>query len=157
MALFPKIQNPCPYKANLAAVMDGDSCRMCKRQVHDLTAMTDGERIAFLASCSGEVCVSYRLRPALAAAALALAVTTVPMAAAAQDVSGAAQDIDSVDYAEFGEVGGLMDLANIEFVEDEADAAMADLPVIYEDEAVVQAQAGDQAQPADAEPVRSGG
>ncbi len=150
MALFPKIQSPCPYKANLAAVMDGDSCRMCKRQVHDLTAMTDGERIAFLASCTGEVCVSYRLRPALAAAALALAVATVPMAAAAQD-------IDSIDYADVGEVGGLMDLANIEFVEDEADAAMADLPVIYEDEAVVQAEAGDQAQPADAEPVRSGG
>lgn len=155
MAIFPKIQSPCPYTANLAAVMDGDQCRMCKRQVHDLTAMTDAERMAFLASCSGEVCVSYRFRPAIAAAAVALAVTALPMAAAAQDVTGAAPDVDSIDYADSGEVGGLMDLANIEFVEDPADASMADLPVVYEDAAVVQAEADDQGQTT--APATSGG
>jgi hypothetical protein len=31
MASFPKIQNPCPYQDNLAAIMDGDMCRMCRR------------------------------------------------------------------------------------------------------------------------------
>ena len=31
MARFPKIDRPCPYKANLAAVMDGDFCTMCRR------------------------------------------------------------------------------------------------------------------------------
>ena len=33
MAIFPKIQSPCPYKGNLSDIMDGDLCRLCKRQV----------------------------------------------------------------------------------------------------------------------------
>ena len=70
MALFPKIQSPCPYKTNLSAVMDGDFCRMCKREVTDLTALSDDERIAFFTSCGDEkVCVSYRV-PMFAAAAV---------------------------------------------------------------------------------------
>ncbi len=38
MAVYPKIQSPCHYKGNSSSIMDGDTCRMCKRQVFDLAA-----------------------------------------------------------------------------------------------------------------------
>ena len=50
VGLFPKIQSPCPYKGNLADVMDGDVCRLCKREVTDLTALGDDERVAFFSA-----------------------------------------------------------------------------------------------------------
>lgn len=123
MARFPKIQSPCPYKSNLAAVMDGDMCRMCNRQVFDLSAMDDGDRVAFLSGCTEEVCVSYRLplRPAIAAAALAAAAAIAPMSAAAQD------------YEMEITVGGIRDVKNIDYVEDAADAAIPELPVVYDE------------------------
>ncbi|HEX8364342.1 MAG TPA: hypothetical protein VF702_06665 [Allosphingosinicella sp.] len=87
MPLFPKISSPCPYRSDLAAIMDGDQCRMCNRQVFDLSAMSDGERLAFLAGCEDEVCVSYAIpiRQALHAAAVAAAIA-VPGVAAARPV-----------------------------------------------------------------------
>jgi predicted Fe-S protein YdhL (DUF1289 family) len=139
MAMFPKIQSPCPYKSDLAAVMDGDFCRMCKRNVVDLTAWSDEQRVSFLASCETEVCVSYRvpLKPALAAAAMAAAVMALP--AAAQDATPApgsqaeaqASGIDDTSYVDII-VGGIKDPKNTEFVEDAADATMPALPVVYE-------------------------
>jgi hypothetical protein len=106
--------------------------------------MTDGERIAFLRGCEEEVCVSYRLpiRPALAAAALAASAIALPTAAAAQDaapvVAEAAVEEAVDDYA-YQEaeifVGGIKDPSKAEFVEDPADSAMAELPVVYEEEA----------------------
>ena len=36
MAVFPKVQSPCPYKGQLSEIMDGDTCRLCNRQVFDL-------------------------------------------------------------------------------------------------------------------------
>ena len=125
MAIFPKIQSSCPYKSNLAAVMDGDMCRMCKRQVFDLTDMRDEERVAFMQACVGDVCVSYRLpiRPALAAVAFAASAVAMPMAAAAQD--------DSYDIV----VGGVRDLHNVKYVEIAADKAVPELPALYEDAA----------------------
>ena len=122
MPLFPRIQSPCPYKSNLAAIMDGDMCRMCNRRVFDLTAMDDGVRIAFFAGCKEEVCVSYRLplRPAVAAAALAASAAAMPTAAAAQEQS-------IVVFA-----GGIKDPANVRFVEQKADRAIPELPVVYE-------------------------
>ena len=73
MGLFPKIARPCPYVDRLDAVMDGDFCTMCKREVHDLTDMDEAARRAFLAACGGSVCVRYTvwMKPAMAAAALA--------------------------------------------------------------------------------------
>ncbi len=124
MALFPKIQNPCPYKGQLSAIMDGDTCRMCKREVFDLTAWSDDERVSFLKGCSGEVCVSYKLqvRPALAAAALAAMAIAAPTAAAAQNAT------DEMVVV----VGGIKDPANVTFVEDPADNAIPELPVAYD-------------------------
>jgi predicted Fe-S protein YdhL (DUF1289 family) len=139
MASFPKIQSPCPYQGNLAAIMDGDFCRMCRRQVFDITGWTDGERKAFLAGCREEVCVSYRIvRPALAAAALAAA--AIPTAAAAQDQAAPAAAPAAAD--EFGPVaqemlvivGGIKDPANAEFASAEELAAIPEVPVAYEDE-----------------------
>ncbi|HEX2592973.1 MAG TPA: hypothetical protein VHL34_15850 [Rhizomicrobium sp.] len=123
MALFPKIQSPCPYKGDLAAIMDGDVCRLCKRQVFDLTAMSDGERVDFFDACSGEeVCVSYRL-PTIAAAVLAVAAVTAPMAAAA------CESTDTVEIV----MGGVKDTKNVQFVETRADRALPMLPVVYDD------------------------
>jgi len=144
MAVFPRIQSPCPYKSSLAAVMDGDFCRMCRRQVFDLTAMTDGERKAFLAVCGEEVCVSYRIRPAYVAAALAAA--AVPAIAAAQDAAPAAPDTAATEIAGVQEmlvfVGGIKDPANAQYVETAEDRALPELPVVYEDQPARPADGG---------------
>ena len=124
MAIFPKIQSPCPYVGELASIMDGESCRLCKRQVFDLTHMSDGERVAFMKGCGGkEVCVTYKfpIRPALAAAALAVAAIAVPQAAAACDAT------EVVVLS-----GGIKDPANVQYVQTPVDAAIPQLPVVYE-------------------------
>jgi len=125
MALYPKIQSPCPYKNNLAAIMDGDVCRMCKRQVVDITAMSDDQRIALIKGCKDEICVSYKfpVRPAIAAAAIAAAAIVAPTAAAA------CSDPVEVDVVV---VGGIKDPANVKFVEDPSDKKIPELPVVYE-------------------------
>jgi hypothetical protein len=127
MAIFPKIQSPCPYKGDLSAIMDGDVCRLCERQVFDLTAISDGERVAFMKGCAGEVCVSYRLplRPALAAAAIAAAAIAVPTAAAACSDAAEVQTIVVV-------AGGIKDPANVRYVKDSSSDAVPALPVVYE-------------------------
>ena len=81
MSLFPSFRRPCPYQADLSAVMDGDWCRMCGQQVRDITDLNDAGRAALLRGCEGEVCVSYRVPVALAAAA-ALVVSVTPATAA---------------------------------------------------------------------------
>ncbi|MDQ0464381.1 putative Fe-S protein YdhL (DUF1289 family) [Caulobacter ginsengisoli] len=145
MAIFPKIQSPCPYKATLAAMMDGDMCRLCQRQVHDITDWTDDQRVSFLAGCSEEVCVSYSLPVKVAvAAALAVATLAAPMAAAAQDCPDVQVEVI---------VGGIHDPANTQMIETAADKAMPELPVVYEDAAPVApatAPADKTAQPAKA-------
>jgi dihydrodipicolinate synthase/N-acetylneuraminate lyase len=89
MTPFPQIQRPCPYLDRLDTVVDAGFCRMCRREVHDLTAMDERERAAFLAACGGDACVSYTMnvKPALAAALIAAstAVLAVPAAALATD------------------------------------------------------------------------
>jgi len=124
MAMFPKIQSPCPYKGNLSDIMDGDVCRLCKRQVFDLTAMSDGERVAFLDGCEGEVCVSYKLtlRPAIAAAALAAAVIAAPTMAAACDDDGVVVVM----------TGGIKDSKHVEYVQNPGDSKIPEIPVVYD-------------------------
>ena len=148
MAFFPKIQSPCPYKADLAAVMDGDFCRMCERRVFDLSAMSSDEKRAFLAGCTEEVCISYRFSPAIAAAALAMA---MPAAAAAQDLGPAVPDaaaiaastaeIAALDQGEMIVMGGIKDPRNVQYVEDPSDRDTPSLPVVYEDAPARQAAA----------------
>ncbi len=152
MPLFPKIQSPCPYKSQLAAVMDGDFCRMCERQVFDLSGLGDGERRAFLAGCAEEVCVSYRvpLRTALASAALAVAAAAAPAAAqqpapvaATVEPDFAAEEIAEDDLSmDVIIVGGIKDPSKAEFVEVSEDETVPELPVVYEDDAPA-AEGGD--------------
>ncbi len=127
MALFPKIQSPCPYKGNIADILDDEVCRLCKRQVHDLTFMTDGERVDFMRSCKEEVCVRYTVRPAIAAAALAAAAIVAPTAAAA---------CDTVQVEEIIMVGGVKkpaDVTYVHYADTQADRAIPMLPVVYDD------------------------
>ncbi|WP_425229683.1 hypothetical protein [Sphingomonas sp.] len=72
MPLFPSFRRPCPYQAELSAVMDGDWCRVCGQQVHDITDLSDAERAALLRRCDGDICVSYRVPVASVLAAAAL-------------------------------------------------------------------------------------
>ncbi len=140
MALFPKIQSPCPYQADLAAIMDGDMCRMCKRPVTDLTAMDDAGRVAFFEDCETEVCVSYRVpvRSALGAAVLAAAAVAALPAAAQEvpDVTVAAASVEEPPADEGDElfivVGGIGRPADVEFVEAPEDATLPEMPVVYE-------------------------
>lgn len=128
MAIFPRIQSPCPVKDRLSAYMDGDNCRLCKRQVHDMTGWSDEHRRAFLRECGGEVCVSYRL-PAAVAALAAFAAAAAPTSAAAHD-EPVMLDFEVMEVI----VGGITDPAAVEFVDTDADAAVAELPVVYDDE-----------------------
>lgn len=87
MPPFPPIQRLCPYLDRLDEVIEGGFCRMCSREVHDLTAMDEKERSGFLAARGGDACVSYTMhvKPALAAALIAAsaAVLAAPDAALA--------------------------------------------------------------------------
>lgn len=133
MAIYPKIQSPCPHKGDLASIMDGDICRLCDRQVFDIGDLSDDERRAFIAGRADEVCVSYkfRLRPALAAA-IAAAALAAPMNAAAQS-----RLVDP----EVIVVGAIKDPAKVEYVADDADDAVPELPVTYDDRQTPQADA----------------
>jgi predicted Fe-S protein YdhL (DUF1289 family) len=134
MPLFPKISSPCPYVSDLAAIMDGDQCRMCKRQVFDLTAMSDGERVAFLAGCRDEeVCVSYTIpvRPALAAAALAAAAIALPAGSHAQTRARPQQPPVLVNVP-IPVAGGIAPAPVVPMVEVPKDATPADIEALYE-------------------------
>jgi hypothetical protein len=123
MSFFPRVQRPCPYKGDLSDIITDDVCRLCDRKIHDLNLLSESERIAFLASCSGEICISYSfLRPALAAAA-AVSAFSMPTPAAAQD---AMLEIEIIM------VGGIV-AENVEFVADPEAVPVTGMPVVYED------------------------
>ena len=110
--------------------------------------MSSDEKRAFLAGCSGEVCISYRFSPAIAAAALAAA---MPAAAAAQDLGPAVPDAAAIaastaEIAAMQEggsivVGGIKDPRNVQYVADPSDHGVPELPVVYEDAPARQAAA----------------
>lgn len=123
MSIFPKIQSPCPYKSELSKYMEGDLCRMCDRRVVDLNPLSDTERVALVSGCKDQICVSYNLRPAVAAA-LTLAAIGVPMSAAAQDT-----EVEEIVLV----AGGILDPIAVEYDSDEADRSIPAMPVIYDD------------------------
>lgn len=126
MAIFPKVESPCPYKGKLSDIMDGDICRLCKREVVDINGFNDAERVAFLKACGNtEVCITYKFPVRAAAAALlAAAAMSVPMAAAAQDMELEDEMII---------VGGITDPSNAVFVSDKEDESVPELQVVYDD------------------------
>jgi hypothetical protein len=134
MSKFPVITGPCQYKSRLAELMDGSTCRMCQREVHDLTAMNEPDRRAFLAACEESVCVSYKVPARAALAALAMgAATLATLPAAAQDTPAAAeQAVPEEDYEIF--VGAVKDPAKAKWTKAPRQTAPK-LPVVYEDDA----------------------
>jgi predicted Fe-S protein YdhL (DUF1289 family) len=147
MARFPRIQSPCPYKSELAAIADAGFCGICKREVIDITGWTDRERVAFLSGCKEEVCVSYRfVRPAIAAAALAIAAIPSAAAAQSQPTDAPVLPVTADEIGEGGQEvvitgGGITDPRNVEYLSEEELASTPDVPVTYEDEAPAPAPA----------------
>ena len=152
MARFPKVQRNCPVKNSLAQYMDGDVCRLCERQVFDLNGMTDDERQAFMASCTDEVCVSYKIPLRGLAAAAALGAAAVSMPAAAQETLIGLPS-DQAGYEELEKcveeyqlieiiVGGIKDVTDVEYIDTEEDLEIPELPVSYEDVSSMTAYVG---------------
>lgn len=144
MALFPRIQSPCPYKGNLADIMVGSTCQLCQRDVIDLTAMSDAERINLVAGCADEICVSYRLpaRTILAAAALGAGFGMAGLAQAQDAPPPSAAEAPAEDVEEnWIIVGGLRAPEKAEWVDASRPADMAELPVIEEGEDPAQGKA----------------
>ena len=89
---YPKIVGPCPLRFDSAPEPGRDYCSHCERRVVNLDALAAAARAAFLAGCTGKVCVSYavprrRTVHRLAAqVALAAAIASAP-AAMAEDVA----------------------------------------------------------------------
>lgn len=105
--MFPKIERPCSYVADIAAAMDGSYCRMCKRDVVDLSAMADDVRAAFLGECrTEEVCVSYTVKLGLAAALAAVALPGVAFAQASAPLPQPTQ-AEPDPEVEIVEMGGM--------------------------------------------------
>lgn len=125
MAVFPLIESPCPYKSRLTEIVEGDTCRLCQRQVHDLTGMSGADRRAFLKACPGEVCVSYRVAASTVAAIGALA-------AAAAVAPPATAQTDPTEPVYYVIVGGIKDGSKAILIEDESDMAIPELPIVYE-------------------------
>lgn len=146
MGLFPIIQSPCPYKGDLSDIMDGSLCQLCKREVVDISAMSDAERVALVAGCPDELCVSYKVaaRSALAALAMGAAVSSLP--AAAQDTAPAS-DSYSDDIVII--VGGLRAPEKTKWVREDARRLPA-LPVVRDDQPAARK---DRAKPAKARPA----
>jgi hypothetical protein len=91
--------------------------------VFDLTHMSDDQRVAFMKSCTGEVCVTYKFPVRhVFAAAVAAAAIAVPMAAAACDAS------EEVVVT----TGGIKDPASVQYVQNPVDRSIPELPVVYE-------------------------
>jgi len=106
MAIFPVIQSPCPYKGRLTDILDGDVCRLCDKQVHDLSAMSDEQKRAFFRSCPDDVCVSYRLPAALASATMLAALGVAAPSASAQEAAQPARAAQSGETYDRIIVGG---------------------------------------------------
>ncbi|MEQ1491837.1 MAG: hypothetical protein ABL932_14940 [Terricaulis sp.] len=124
MSIFPKIQGPCPYKSELSKYMEGDLCRMCDRRVVDLNPLSDTERVELISGCKDKVCVSYTIRPS-AAVALAAAAVLIPLSVAAQDVAV---------EEEYMIVGAIVEPTDVEYYAHADAVALAEMPVIYDDE-----------------------
>ncbi len=147
MAKAPVIESPCPIAGKALPAGDTEHCTLCDRSVHNLDRMNAAERVSFMKSCSGKVCVAYTVRipasslrkRALAAAALAAAAFTA-LPAAAQDplVVGQSKVSDPNDLPACDEgvewivVGGVSKGDEAEWEDDGKDAP-ADIPTIEDD------------------------
>jgi len=156
MSLFPRIQSPCPYKGKLGDIMDGDTCRLCHREVHDITDLSAAARQALVAGCSDEICVSYKLpvKSALAAMALGASMAT-PAYAQIDEVLAVDAEPASGDYCLEDMqiiVGGLKKPGEVEWLTADLETDLPDMPVVYDDEPKPAAKGSDNAPRDEREP-----
>ena len=158
MALFPKIDSPCPLRWKEMPSAERNFCTLCQRKVHNLDGMTTAQRSDFLAGCSGEVCVAYtvpRRRSAVPAAAglgLAAALSLSPALAAEtpaamSPLQGTAQtlipiapkaDCDTPETTKEEPemvivMGGVRDPGAAQLVLESPDSGQPELPVVATD------------------------
>ncbi len=128
MSLFPKVTSPCPYKGKLADIMAGSTCRLCQREVHDLSMMSDDQRITLLSGCETDICVTYSVTAKAALAAVALSAASVAVPAHAQDAAAVTDDaLENMEII----VGGVRTPKQAKWVKHYA-ANVPVLPVVYE-------------------------
>ena len=90
MSRVPVITSPCPLRWASMPQAGKDHCGQCDRKVHNLDGMSAQRREAFLAGCSGKVCVAYsvnasRRKRNVALGAGLLAALVVPATALANE------------------------------------------------------------------------
>jgi hypothetical protein len=151
MAKVPVVESPCPIAGKGLPAGATEHCTLCDRSVHNLDLMSDGERRAFMRSCSGKVCVAYtvkipvRHRGLMAASVAAAALASLPVAAAdpsdqAEPPTGARSPVATApeqyphcdDYYEDVIVGGVERGDQAQWVDDGKDAP-PELPTIEDD------------------------
>lgn len=134
MAEYPKIDSPCPIKWDSLPEPGNTFCQRCERNVHNLTAMTETERKAFMASCKGSVCVAYAVKPKQrehkVVWAMAMA-ATVSMATPGI-VSAACDPVELIEEEIL--VGGVKNAPQAEWEMVDDEMPPADLPVIIDED-----------------------
>ena len=116
MARVPVVESPCPIAGKQLPAGDTEHCSLCERSVHNLDRMSADERTAFMASCSGKVCVAYTVRiPAGGLRKRALTAAAVAAAAMAS-LPVAAQDSLVVGSSPVTDPNGLPNCAEYDFI-----------------------------------------
>lgn len=148
MARVPVVESPCPIAGKPLPAGGSEHCTLCERPVHNLDRMNERERIAFMSSCSGRVCVAYtvrlpvsglRKRGVVAATVAVAAMVSLPLAAAEDSpvqgmspVTPAAQLPNCDELLDAIVVGGVSHGDQAEWADDGKDDR-PELPVIEDD------------------------
>ena len=154
MARVPVVESPCPVVGKGVPAGASEHCTLCDRSVHNLDLMSAHERVEFMSSCSGKVCVAYTVRVPVSslrkrglgtAALAAAALVSLPLAAAEEaptaaspveegmsPVADPAQLPHCDDYAEFELMGGVANGDQAEWADDGKDAP-PELPTVEDD------------------------
>jgi hypothetical protein len=148
MARVPVVETPCPIAGKPLPQGATEHCTLCERSVHNLDRMSARERVEFMSSCSGKVCVAYTVRVpvsslrkrGLGAAALAAAtMVSLPLAASEESIVEGMSPIEAPaqlpncdDFLDAVIVGGVLHGDQADWIDDGKDAP-PDLPVIEDD------------------------
>jgi len=131
MARVPAITSPCPLRIDSAPQPGKDFCGRCERRVHNLDLLSHAQREAFLAGCSGKVCVSYSVRrTSRMPLALGVGLAAVALAGAVGAADQAPVTMPDSPYCDPDRiviVGGTEAGEKLQWV-DESEAAQPDKP-----------------------------
>jgi hypothetical protein len=147
MARVPVVESPCPIAGKQLPAGATEHCTLCDRSVHNLDRMNERERVEFMSSCSGKVCVAYTVRVpvstlrkrGLGAAALAAsALVSLPLAASEPLVEGMSpattpNQLPACDeFIDVMDIGGVSHGDQAEWADDGKDAP-PELPTVEDD------------------------